>query len=139
MKNIAYLLTAFSCILLSMQLYGKGKIIFAVAIFGVSIFYLWKIFYKGRKEDPVRHEKNMAAAASGERKDAVRQELEHILAHCRRNRNITRNASISLLIVATAVLFINTPLGIALYMFLVPLAYLFYKNQKAVTMIERGL
>jgi Na+/H+ antiporter NhaD/arsenite permease-like protein len=120
--------------------YHRGHPLPAVLIFAAALYYLYRLFFKVAPPRRRRTEaETPTAPASSSEKAAIRAELTEMLVHYRRNRDTTRAVAIVLIAGATILMLVNPPLGIAIYMFAAIFAFLYYRNRKAVQLIEDNL
>ena len=136
MLKIIYFISAFSCTVLGLKFIYNEKYPFAVLMFVASFYYLYKLIIKPKKESREKIEKILNQTDG---KEEIRTELNAMLLTLKRNYNVTRSAFFGLAAIAAMVLVINVPFGISIFMFSLIFGFLFYKNSKAVSLLEKEL
>lgn len=137
-----YGLTVLSCGLLIAIFISRDQIWAAVAMGAVAILYVVRGFVSTRNEKLAHREETieeMAGIRTSAEKRAVLGELLETRAHLRGARQ--RWTLIGVLVMIGAVWTYPTsgPVAFTISAFLVPIAYLIFRNSRAIGVIERGL
>lgn len=135
MRAPIFMITAMSCMVICAGFISRGNYVVAAVIGLVGVFYIARVFVRLPKAD--------ASTTSEEATDddtaQLRKELEQTLIHVRRNMVMTRAIFVLLAAGMIIVFFFNQAFAWGLSPFTVFFAYLFYKNARAVHLLETNL
>ena len=141
MKRYMYFLSIVSSIILTVLFITKGKYLAAVLASLVAIIYTFGIFYdayRTKKEDEERAKNNPKSVAEPTDKQII-ADLKDMHQGYGRNMRIFRNATFTLAIIASVIVFLNESLAIAIGIVAVFTFFKFYQNYKAIRKIRQGL
>lgn len=140
MKGAINLITALSCMVISAGFFSRGNLFVGVVIAAVGVFYVYKAVAQGRRRGPQPAEAPSRIPTDAETA-ALRAELEGSLVDFRNRKKFTRSLFILLAGIAAFVFITvdNQALGLAICPFAVGAGWLYYRNAKAVQLLEDNL
>ncbi|MGB3956083.1 MAG: hypothetical protein WBL05_12510 [Brooklawnia sp.] len=148
MRSAIFLVTAMSCMVIAAGFISRGNYLVGAVVGVVGVYYVARVFLGDRLAVPGRQRQQVDAPAHqpgrrGHAADAetaaLRQELEGMLVELRKKMVTTRSFFIGTAGIAAIVFFANWQLALAIVPFAVFFAVLFFRNAKAVSLLERNL
>ena len=141
MRNAVNLITALSCMVISAGFFSRHNLFVGGVVAGVGVLYVWKAVAQGRRRgigagrDAPKPIPNDAETA------ALRAELEGSLVEYRSRMKLTRGLFILLsgAVAFVLVVFGNIALGLGICPFAAGAGWLFWRNAKAVQLLEENL
>lgn len=148
MRSAIFLVTAMSCMVIAAGFISRGNYFVGAVIGVVGVYYVARVFLgdrlaiSGRQRQQVddsAHEPVKRGRATNTETAALRQELEGMLVELRRKMVATRSLFILTAGIAAILFFANWQLALAVVPFAVFFAVLYFRNAKAVSLLERNL
>ncbi len=148
MRSAIFLVTAMSCMVIAAGFISRSNYFVGAVVGAVGVYYVARVFLGERLAVPGRARKEADASAHQPVKRghaaetetvALRKELEGMLVELRRKMAATRSFFILTAGIAAILFFANWQLALAVVPFAVFFAVLFFRNAKAVSLLERNL
>lgn len=148
MRSAIFLVTAMSCMVIAAGFFSRENYLVGSVIGLVGIYYVARVFLGDRfaivggRRGAVEEtgSRTSASVAAGDQETAaLRAELEGMLAELRRRMISTRSFFILTAGIAAILFFVNWQLALAVVPFAGFFGFLFFRNAKAVALLERNL
>jgi len=148
MRSPIFLVTAMSCMVIAAGFFSRDNYLVGSVIGLVGVYYVAKAvlgdrlaILAGRRSAGERPDSQIARnGATGDQETAaLRAELEGMLAELRRRMVSTRAFFVLTAGIAAVLFFVNWPLAVAIVPFAGFFGFLFFRNAKAVALLERNL
>lgn len=142
MRSAMFLITALSCMVISAGFFSRGNALIGVVTAAVGVFYIARVILGARARNAEIAARQADRRVPSDRETAaLRAELESTLVTLQGRMIFTRSLAI-LLAGLTAVVFLamdNLALALAICPFAIGAGFLFYRNAKAVELLETNL